>query len=88
MAIDVQLCLHPAGAPVKPIPFLAALVPALATLALVAALRHGFSWYNAVALFYGALALAEVGYLAVVFLSRGGGPRIVQDRSAKTGAAE
>ncbi|GEO99693.1 hypothetical protein GCM10007887_38990 [Methylobacterium haplocladii] len=76
------------GHSVKPLPFLAALVPALASLVFIAALRHELAWYEATALFYGTLALAEGGYLATIFLHRGHAMQAVQERRAKTGAGE
>lgn len=72
----------------KPVPFFAALVPILATSVLVGALRHGLAWYNAVGLFYGALALAELAYLGGAFARNSPGLPELQDRSAKTGAVE
>lgn len=76
------------GSPVKPVPFVAALVPILAAAVLVAALGNGLAWYNAVGLFYGALAFAELVYLATTFVVSEARLPALHERRAKTGAVE
>ncbi|MET0258015.1 MAG: hypothetical protein ABW179_05485 [Methylobacterium sp.] len=72
----------------KPVPFLAALVPAVGCLVSIAALRHDLVWYEGTALFYGVVALAEGGYLAAAFLGDRTDRGTAQERRAKTGAGE
>ncbi|MDR7037658.1 MULTISPECIES: hypothetical protein [Methylobacterium] len=57
---------------IRPLAALSVLAPLAAAAAAVTTLRQDLSWYTGLALFYGSLAAAQLGYLAVCVL-RGSG---------------
>ncbi|NEU12363.1 hypothetical protein G3T14_09470 [Methylobacterium sp. BTF04] len=54
------------GVPRRSITVLGVLVIAVLPTVLIIAVRHSLSWYAGVALFYGILAVAEIGYLCIL----------------------
>lgn len=71
-----------------PVSFLTALVTAVAAAVLVVTLRLALPWQQAAALFYAALAVAELAYLGFLFLPDRDGRQPFDERSATTGAVE
>lgn len=64
----MALALGMLGSSLKPIPLLAALVPIIGASVIVVAFRDGLSWHLAAGLFYAGLAVAELAYLATIFV--------------------